>query len=81
MKVGRDYSWYVAYEFSYEYPDPETGVWEFYYDCGERRFNCRKKDIKKTVIEYIETIELVNEIYRNLKVSISDPYMTTPEEI
>ena len=81
MKVGRDYSWYVAYEFGYEYPDPETGGWAFYYDCGEGRFNCRKKDIKKTVTEHIKTVELSNETYRNLTVSIPVQYMTTPEEV
>jgi hypothetical protein len=81
MKVGRDYSWWVAYEFGYEYPDPDTGGWAFYYDSGEGRFNCRKKDIKKTVVEYIKDVELANETYRNLTVSIPVQYMTTPEEV
>ena len=81
MKVGRDYSWYVSYEFGYEYPDTETGGWAFYYDCDARRFNCRKKDLKKAVLEHIKENELAGEEYRNLSVKIRDAYMTTTEEL
>lgn len=81
MKVGRDYSWYVSYEWEFEYKDPETGKWESYYDNDAMRFNCVKKDIKKAVTEYVKKYEIAEETYRNLKVRITDKYMTTPEEI
>lgn len=82
MKVGRDYSWYVAFEWEYDYLDRETGKWESYYDNDARRFYCVKKDIKKAVTEYVKKYEIAdNEEYRKLKVSIINKYMTTPEEI
>lgn len=52
-----------------------------YEDFDTQRFNCLKKDIKKTVTEHIEEIELKGEKYRNLKVKIDDFYQTTTEEI
>lgn len=81
MKAGRDYSWYVTYEWGYEYPDPDTGGWAFYLDRDQRRFGCRKKDLKKAVLEHVKKYELAGEEYRNLSVEVLDAYMTTPEEI
>lgn len=81
MKVGRDYSWWVSYSWEYECFDNEENEWEKYEDFDAGRFNCQKKDIKKTVTEHIKEIELQDEQYRNLKVKIDDSYMTTTEEI
>lgn len=75
MKVGRDYSWWVDYawecEIFYE------GEWHKEDDFDAARFYCTKKDIKKTVTEHIKSIELQGDVYRNLKVTIHDSYMTT----
>lgn len=75
MKVGRDYSWWVDYawecEIFYE------GEWHKEDDFDAARFYCTKKDIKKTVTEHIKSIELHGDVYRNLKVTIHDSYMTT----
>ena len=81
MKVGRDYSWWVSYTWEYEYLDEETGQWESYCDYDSGRFDCPKKDIKKTVTKHIEEVELIGEKYRNLNVTINDSYMTTTVEI
>ena len=79
MKVGRDYSWWVDYSFEYDILCDGEWLVDKYFDSG--RFDCLKKDIKKTVTEHIKTVELKGENYRNLKVSIIDAYMTTTEEI
>lgn len=79
MKVGRDYSWWVDYSFEYDILC--DGEWFVDKDFDSGRFDCQKKDIKKTVTEHIKNVELKDENYRNLKVSVIDAYMTTPEEI
>ena len=79
MKVGRDYSWWVDYSFEYDILC--DGGWFTDEDFDSGRFDCQKKDIKKTVTEHIKNVELKDENYRNLKVSIIDKYMTTTEEI
>lgn len=81
MKSGRDYSWWVSYSWEYEYFDSEENDWLKYDDFDSRRFDCLKKDIKKTVTEHIKKYELQGEEYRNLKVHIHDFYMTTTEEV
>lgn len=80
MKVGRDYTWWVAYSWTYEYYDSDDKKWYQTNDFESGRFACRKKDIKKEVMACIHD-ELEHEQYRNLKVKIDDYYMTTPEEI
>lgn len=81
MKVGRDYSWWVSYTWEYEYIDPETKEKETICDHDTQRFYSKKKDIKKTVTDYIENNELSDIQYTNLNVTINECYMTTPEEI
>ena len=81
MKVGRDQSWWVAFSWTCECFCEEDNEWCEYDDFDTQRFNCLKKDIKKTVTEHIEEIELKGEKYRNLKVKIDDFYQTTTEEI
>ena len=80
MKVGRDYSWWVSYTWEYEYLNRDEAKWESYCDYDSGRFDCRKKDIKKTVTEYVKNL-LYFEKYRNLNVTINDAYMTTTEEV
>jgi hypothetical protein len=80
MKVGRDYAWWVNYSFTYEWLEEESGEWISYSDFESGRFYCNKKDIKKEAEkEAIESMGGLN--YRNLEVTISDYYKTTPEEI
>ena len=81
MKVGRDYSWWGAFSWTGECFCEGKNEWFEYEDFDTQRFNCLKKDIKKTVTEHIEEIELKGEKYRNLKVKIDDFYQTTTEEI
>ena len=79
MKVGRDYSWWVEFEWEFEYKDSEIGKWKRYYVRDARRFNCLKKDIRKEAIKYIKEYEIADdEEYRKLKVRVIDEYMTTP---
>lgn len=79
MKAGRDYSWWVAYAWEFElYYD---GEWSQERDFDEGRFDCQKKDIKKVVTEHVKSVELKDEVYRNLKVIIQDCYMTTTCEV
>ena len=80
MKAGRDYAWYVAYSYSYEWRDPEDGKWtvESTFDSG--RFCCRKKEILAEVTKRIEE-ELSDLQYRNLAIVINEQYPTTPEEL
>ena len=80
-KVGRDYSWLVSFSWTCECFCAEDNEWFEYDDFDARRFDCLKKDIKKTVTEHIGEIELQGEKYRNLKVKIDDFYKTTTEEI
>lgn len=81
MKLGRDYSWWVDYTWQYEYFDKEANEWQFSFDNDAQRFNCKKKDIKKDVTEYIKKYELAGEQYRNLTVTINDCYITTAAEL
>ena len=81
MKSGRDYAWWVEYIWEYEIFDPDDNMWVACCDYDSGRFDCVRKDIKKTVKKHIEEYELQNEDYRNLKVTITLYYLTTPEEI
>ena len=62
MKAGRDYSWYVSYSWKYELFDNEDSEWIEIDDFDCQRFNCRKRDVKKKVIEYI-----VKKFIKNIK--------------
>ena len=81
MKIGRDYSWWVEYSWEYDYYDELDYDWLHYEDFDSGRFNCTKSDIKKTVRKYIEENELQYSDYKNLKVKITDAYMTTTCEV
>ena len=81
MKVGRDYSWWVEYSWTYRWYNVEEKCWEEYDDFGSGRFTCTKKNLKKEVTDYIEKYELADTQYCDLKVSIDDAYMTTTEEV
>ena len=80
MKVGRDYAWYVAYSWTYEWLETEEGQWIKDRHFDGRRFYCLKKDIKAEVKRAIER-ELKGLQYRNLEFTIDDQYITTAEEI
>ena len=79
MKAGRDYPWWVSY--SWECEIFYDGQWNAESSFDEGRFACRKKDLKNAVTEHIKEDELNGDFYRNLKVTISDSYITTPTEI
>ena len=81
MKVGRDYSWWVEYSYSYEVYDQEEQKWDEERDFHSARFDCTKKEIKQAVTDYIKQGVLDGEQYRNLNVYINDCYMTTTEEV
>lgn len=80
MKLGRDYSWWVSYSWSYVWFDSEHNEMDLYDDFDEGRFYCQKKDIKKEVRKKVEE-ELSDTQYCNLKITIDDCYMTTAEEV
>lgn len=79
MKIGRDYSWWVSYSWTYEWFDEESG-WISDRDFEAERFYCIKKDIKKEA-EKKAMSSMGGLQYRNLNVTIDDCYQTTPEEI
>ena len=80
MKVGRDYSWWVSYSWTYEWFEEESGEWISNEDFEAERFYCKKKEIKSVAKE--KAIEAIDGLkYRNLKVNINDYYITTTEEL
>ena len=80
MKVGRDYTWWVDYSYTYEWYVEEDGEWCEMKDGDACRFVCIKKHIKKCIKDVAEQ-ELEGMKYRNLKVKINDCYMTTTDEL
>ena len=80
MKIGRDYTWWVSYSWTYECLEEESGEWISDRDFEAERFYCQKKDIKK-VAEKKAVESMCGLEYRNLKVTVDDCYKTTPEEI
>lgn len=80
MKVGRDYTWWVDYTYTYEWYAEEDGEWREMKDGDACRVVCIKKDIKKCIKDAVEQ-ELEGMKYRNLKIKINDCYMTTTDEL
>lgn len=80
MKIGRDYTWWVCYSWTYEWLEKENGEWVSDRDFGAERFYYPKKDIKK-MAEKKAVESLYGLEYRNLKVTVDDCYKTTLEEI
>ena len=74
-------TWWVEYQYNYEFQDYETKKWikEESFDSG--RFKCLKKDIPNVVKEYIEKYELCSENYRNLQIKVLDKYITSDYEL
>lgn len=67
-------------EFKWTYKTMLDGEWEECDDFEARRFQCLKKSIKKEVEKYVlETLD--GEDYKDLKIVITDFYMTTDCEI
>ena len=80
MKVGRDYTWWVSYSWTYEWFEEESGEWILDRNIEAERFYCKKKDIKKEVEK--KAVESLNGLkYRNLEVTINDCYKTTIVEV
>ena len=46
MKVGRDYSWWVDYSYSYDLFMEDEQTWKNCVDFDADRFNCPKKDLQ-----------------------------------
>lgn len=66
-------------EFKWTYQIMLDGEWEKCDDFEARRFQCLKKSIKKEVEKYVlETLD--GEDYKDLKIVITDFYMTTDYE-
>lgn len=75
-------TYWVDYSFSFECKDPEDEEWYEYKGGDGRRFQCRKRDIKKEVEKRVIFDEDLNhEEYRNLKITIVDYYITTDCEL
>lgn len=66
-------------EYNYSYDDILDGEMEHFEDSDSGRFNCRKKDIKKEVEAAIKEDFCGTE--KNLKIEITDCYITTDYEI
>jgi hypothetical protein len=67
-------------EFRWTYKTMLDGKWEDYDDFEACRFQCHKRSIKKEVEKYV-CESLVGECYKDLKVIITNFYMTTDCEI
>ena len=74
-------TWWVEYQYTYEFKDFETNDWveEESFDSG--RFKCLKKDIPNEVKKYVEEIELCGENYQNLQIKVLDKYITSDTEL
>ena len=80
MKVGRDYTWWVSYSWTYEWMEEESGEWITDTDFESERFYCQKKDIKNEAKR--KAVEsMIGMKYRNLEITIDDCYRTTTEEV
>ena len=69
----------MTYWVEYEYSSTLLSGEEIE-DMNSGRFHCRKKDIKKAVMERV-TKELEYERYTDLKIYINDAYPTTDSEV
>lgn len=74
------YTWWVEFSWTYDVQDPETGNWYEDSDFEAMRFKCLKKEIPLRVKAYVEQ-ELEEENYSNLKIKITDKYITTDCEV
>lgn len=74
-------TWWVEFNWTYHVKYPDTDEWEEEHDFEAMRFNCIKKDIPKEVRKYVEEeMQYVGE-YKDLKIKITDKYITTDSEI
>ena len=73
-------TWWVEFNYSYEYFDEEENKWFTEKMSDAKRFTCKKSTIKDNV-EYWLAEELEFEDYKNLKITITDFYPTTDCEV
>jgi hypothetical protein len=74
-------TWWVEYQYNYEFQDFETNEYIKEEDFDSGRFKCLKKDIPNEVKEYVEKYDLYGEKYRNLQIKILDKYITSDCEL
>jgi hypothetical protein len=65
VKVGRDYTWWVSYSWTYEWFEEESGEWISDRDFEERVILRVKIDICKKILSFLDTLE-VKEVYLDL---------------
>ena len=73
-------TYWVEYSYTYKFLNEEND-WEEEKSFDADRFHCRKRDIKKEVEKYVREWELQGETFKDLKVEITDCYLTTDEEL
>ena len=78
--MGRRNTWWVEYSFSYLFWDNAEKKWEPWEDFDADRFQCLKKDIRKEVEQRVRE-DLSSEQFKDLKITITDCYITTDVEV
>ncbi len=78
--MSRLNTWWVSFLIKYEYWDDEDESWYEEEEADARRIRCLKKDIPNEVKKYVENA--ISDIKtRNLKIDITDSYITTEYEV
>lgn len=78
--MSRKNTWWVSFLIMYEYWDDEDKTWYEEEEADDRRIRCLKKDIPNEVKKYVE--DSISDIKtRNLKIDITDQYITTEYEV
>ena len=74
------YTYWVEYSYEYDWYNALDNHWELINDFDSGRFKCLKKDIPSEVEKAVKN-ELEGETYKNLKIKITDKYITTDCEV
>lgn len=74
-------TYWVEYTFSCQWRHKEDGKWYPETDSSAGRFRCLKKDIKKEVKNEIIDETYYGEELKDIKIKITDCYLTTDCEI
>lgn len=77
--MGRTNTYWVEFEFEYDILYDGEWVHESDFDSG--RIKCTKKEIKEKVREHIEEQLQYEPQHKNLKITITDQYITSDEEL
>lgn len=74
-------TWWVEFEWTYSVKDPETDEWTEEFDFEARRFNCTKKQIPEEVRNFVKYELSFGDEYKDLRIKITDKYITTDSEL